>query len=389
MYYASLKGTKRAFIEYAAEKRPRKLILLARPWYFMKNSAKNNGINSRSSLGRFALVMLLLTALLLMMLVVNLMVGSVGMSASRVLSLIKEQLLSGSSSSDIGESTILFTIRMPRMLLACLLGGALAVSGFLLQSFFRNPIAGPFVLGISSGAKMIVGITMVFLARSITLSPAALVVTAFIGSLLVTAIVLLFSQKVHNMELLLVVGIMVGYICSAVTDMAITFASEQDIVNLKYWSMGSFSGKGWEQVKTAALVCLPAVLASFLLSKPMSAYALGEGYARSMGVRLKPFRLVLILLSSLLSACVTALAGPISFVGVAVPHITRTLLKTSRPALVIPASFLMGAVFCLFCDLIARTAFSPTELNIGTVTSIFGAPIVILMMIKRRRGSEG
>ena len=220
------------------------------------------------------------------------------------------------------------------------------------------------------------------------MSPAVLVAAAFIGSLLITAVVLLFSQKVRNMELLLVVGIMVGYICSAVTDMAVTFASEQDIVNLKYWSMGTFSGKGWDQVVTAAIICAPTALASWLLSKPMGAYALGEGYAKSMGVNVKPFRLALILLSSLLSACVTALAGPISFVGIAVPHITRTLLKSSKPALVIPAAFLAGAVFCVFSDLIARTVFSPTELNIGTVTSIFGAPVVIWMMVSRRRRAE-
>ncbi|MBQ2192106.1 MAG: iron ABC transporter permease [Clostridia bacterium] len=333
----------------------------------------------RRGIGRFSLVICLLFALLIIALAVNLAVGSVRLSPNELLDLLKN----GRNAST--ESLIVFNIRMPRMLLAALLGGALAVSGFLLQSFFRNPIAGPFVLGISSGAKMIVGITMIFLAGSISLSPAVLVCAAFVGSLLITAVVLLFSQKVRNMELLLVVGIMVGYICSAVTDMAVTFASEQDIVNLKYWSMGTFSGKGWESVVTAALICAPALIAAWLLSKPMGAYALGEGYAKSMGVAVKPFRLALILLSSLLSACVTALAGPISFVGIAVPHITRTMLKSSKPALVIPAAFLAGAVFCLFCDLIARTVFSPTELNIGTVTSIFGAPVVILMMVNRRR----
>lgn len=336
----------------------------------------------RRGLGRFALVMLLLLALLVFALILNLAVGSVRLSLGEIRTL----LLAGRNAST--ESIILFNVRMPRMLLAAILGGALAVSGFLLQSFFRNPIAGPFVLGISSGAKMIVGITMIFLAGSIKMSPAVLVAAAFIGSLLITAVVLLFSQKVRNMELLLVVGIMVGYICSAVTDMAVTFASEQDIVNLKYWSMGTFSGKSWEHVVTAALITAPALIASWLLSKPMGAYALGEGYAGSMGVAVKPFRLALILLSSLLSACVTALAGPISFVGIAVPHITRTLLKSSKPALVIPAAFLAGAVFCVFCDLIARTVFSPTELNIGTVTSIFGAPVVIWMMISRRRREQ-
>ena len=343
---------------------------------------ENNASDKRFGAGRFVFVMLLLTALLLVALVVNLAVGSVRMSLSEIRSL----LFNGRNAST--ESMILFNVRMPRMLLAALLGGALAVSGFLLQAFFRNPIAGPFVLGISSGAKMLVGFTMIFLTGSVAMNPWTLIAAAFLGSLAITAVVLLFSQKVRNMSMLLVVGIMVGYVCSALTDVAVTFASEQDIVNLKYWSMGTFSGKSWDSVVTALAVCLPAAAASWLLSKPMGAYALGEGYAASMGVAVKPFRLALILLSSLLSACVTALAGPISFVGIAVPHVTRTMLKSSKPALVIPASFLAGAVFCVFCDLIARTAFSPTELNIGTVTSIFGAPIVIAMMVGRRRREE-
>ena len=149
--------------------------------------------------------------------------------------------------------------------------------------------------------------------------------------------------------------------------------------------MGTFSGADWEEVALAAALCLPGSLGALALCKPISAYALGEGYAQSMGLRVKLFRVVLILLSSLLSACVTALAGPISFVGIAVPHITRSLLKSSRPAYVIPASFLCGAVFCGFCDLIARTVFAPTELAIGTVTSVFGAPVVIYMMIRKKQ----
>ncbi|MBQ7061132.1 MAG: iron chelate uptake ABC transporter family permease subunit, partial [Clostridia bacterium] len=139
---------------------------------------------------------------------------------------------------------------------------------------------------------------------------------------------------------------------------------------------------------TMLIVVALGMIAAVFLSKPMGAYQLGEAYARTMGVNVKRFRIALVLLSSLLSACVTALAGPISFVGIAVPHITRTLLKSSKPAFVIPAAFLAGAVFCVFCDLIARTVFSPTELNIGTVTSIFGAPVVIWMMVNRRRRSE-
>lgn len=340
----------------------------------------------KSTLGngyRFAGIMLMLAVLLILGLLINLNTGSVNIPAQEILSM----LLRGDDAST--QSRILFSIRIPRMLLAAILGGALSVSGFLLQTFFRNPIAGPFVLGISSGAKLVVGVTMIFFTQYLTgAGSIVLILAAFLGSLIITSVVLLFSQKVQNMSMLLVIGIMVGYICSAVTDFCVTFADEHDIVNLTNWSMGTFSGASWDNVKTACLICIPTVTAAWLLSKPMSAYALGEGYAQSMGVRIKPFRLALILLSSLLSACVTALAGPVSFVGIAVPHITRTALKSSKPSLVIPGTFLCGAVFCIFCDLIARTAFAPTELAIGTVTSAFGAPIVIYMMMKRRKNQE-
>lgn len=336
-----------------------------------------------NSNGRFAAIMLALTALLILALVLNLNTGSVKIPATDIL----HMLLRGEDAST--ESKILFSIRIPRMLLAAVLGGALSVSGFLLQTFFRNPIAGPFVLGISSGAKLVVGAAMIFFAQYLAgTSSVVLILAAFIGSLMITVIVLLFSQRVHNMSMLLVIGIMVGYICSAVTDFCVTFADEHDLVNLTNWSMGTFSGASWDNVKTASMIGIPGMMAAWLLSKPMTAYALGEGYAQSMGIRIKRFRLLLILLSSLLSACVTALAGPVSFVGIAVPHITRTALKTSQPALVIPGTFLCGAVFCVFCDLIARTAFAPTELAIGTVTSAFGAPIVIYMMLKRHKSEE-
>lgn len=330
---------------------------------------------------RFMLLLILLAALLAVGLLLNLNIGSVHIPTDHIVQMLFRGM------EDSTESRILFSIRIPRMLLAAILGGALSVSGFLLQTFFRNPIAGPFVLGISSGAKLVVGATMIFFAQQLSgAGSAILILAAFAGSLIITTIVLLFSQRIRNMSMLLVIGIMVGYICSAVTDFCVTFADEHDIVNLTNWSMGTFSGASWDNVKTAAVICIPGIIGSWLMSKPMSAYALGEGYAQSMGIPVKPFRLALILLSSLLSACVTALAGPVSFVGIAVPHITRTALKTSRPSLVIPATFLCGAVFCIFCDLIARTAFAPTELAIGTVTSAFGAPVVIYMMVKRRRG---
>ena len=281
---------------------------------------------------------------------------------------------------------IIWEIRLPRILAAVILGGALSVSGFLLQTFFGNPIAGPFVLGISSGAKLIVALTMIFLlGKSIVATSGVMIIAAFTGSMISMGFVLLIAKKVNQMSMLVISGIMIGYICSAVTDFVVTFADDSNIVNLHNWSMGSFSGTTWENVSTMTVVVMTGLIITFLMSKPIGAYQLGEGYAQNMGVNIKAFRIALILLSSILSACVTAFAGPISFVGIAVPHLVKSLLKTSKPLLVIPACFLGGAVFCLFCDLIARTVFAPTELSISSVTAVFGAPIVIYIMIHRKK----
>ena len=188
------------------------------------------------------------------------------------------------------------------------------------------------------------------------------------------------------MSMLLFIGVMVSNIFSAVTDFLINFAKEAEIVNLTHWSMGSFSAASWDNLKIASFIVIPCFVAVFLLSKPISAYSLGEGYAKSMGVNIRFFRVALILLSSVLSASVTAFAGPISFVGIAVPYLIKHALQTSKPLVVIPGTFIGGAVFCMICDLIARMAFAPMELNISTVTSIFGAPIVIFMMVHGQKG---
>ncbi|MBQ0059516.1 MAG: iron ABC transporter permease [Lachnospiraceae bacterium] len=282
---------------------------------------------------------------------------------------------------------IIWKIRMPRILMAALLGGALSLSGFLLQTFFENPIAGPFVLGISSGAKMVVALTMIVALEHFTfVSSYTLIIAAFIGSLISTGFILLLSGKLRHMATLLVAGIMIGYICSAITDFVVTFAEDSDIVNLHGWSLGSFSGMSWSNVQVAAIVVAVSFALCVFMSKPISAFQMGENYARSMGVNVKAFRVALILLSSILSATVTAFAGPISFVGIAVPFLIKHSLNTAKPLLVIPGTFFGGAVFCMLCDLIARTAFAPTELNISTVTSVFGAPIVIFMMLRKKGG---
>lgn len=330
---------------------------------------------------RYQVVFILLIILICVAIIMNVNTGSVNITPSQIFKIIVLRAEEGSVASNI-----IWKIRLPRLLGAAVLGGALSVSGFMLQTFFRNPIASPFVLGISSGAKMFVGFVMLIMLKYVgSISLTTMVVASFVGSLLSMGFVLIFAKKVDNMSMLLVVGIMIGYICSAITDFFITFAKETDVANLTYWSMGSFSGMNWESLKVASLVIFASFIATFLLSKPIGAYQLGEGYAQSIGINIKFLRIMLITLSSLLSACVTAFAGPISFVGIAVPHITKLLLKTSKPILIIPASFLCGSVFCMFCDLIARTAFSPVELAIGTVTAIFGAPVVIWLMVSKQR----
>ena len=332
---------------------------------------------------RCRLVFLLLAGLFVILAALSFSVGSVSLSLRDMC-----EILSGADR----ESTafhILWDIRLPRLFAAALLGGALSVSGFLLQTFFANPIAGPFVLGISSGAKLVVAFVMIlFLGKGLFMGSASMIVAAFAGSMLSMGFVLVIARRVRQMPVLVVCGVMISYICSAITDFVVTFADDANIVNLHNWSMGSFSGTSWENVRVMTAVVFLSLILVFLMAKPIGAYQMGEVYAQNMGVNILRFRVALILLSSILSACVTAFAGPISFVGIAVPHLVKSLFKTAKPILMIPGCFLGGAVFCLFCDLAARTVFAPTELSISSVTAVFGAPVVIYMMVHNRKGMQ-
>ncbi|MDE5736766.1 MAG: iron ABC transporter permease [Oscillospiraceae bacterium] len=332
---------------------------------------------------RYLFCFIILFLLLFVLFIMNLITGSSSVKISQIIAIFTGNY------QDTVTRQILLLIRLPRALCALLLGGALAVSGFLLQSFFHNPIAGPFVLGISSGAKLTVAFVMIFcLQQNIFLSSGAMVGASFLGALISMSFVLLVSGKVKNMAMLVVSGIMIGYICSALTDLLINFANDANIINLHNWSMGTFSGTDWQDIQVIIILLLIIMIPVILLAKPMYAYQFGEEYAENMGVNIKFFRIALIFISSLLSACVTAFAGPISFVGIAVPHLVKKLFGTAKPVIILPACFLGGAVFCLLCDLLARNLFAPTELSISTVTALFGAPIVIWIMLqnKSRKG---
>ena len=319
---------------------------------------------------RLTITYVALAAALLGLFALNLFWGSVAISPRGVV-----QALLGRGQDELAAN-ILLQLRLPRAVMVVLLGAALSVAGYLLQTFFANPIAGPFVMGISSGAKLVVALTMVvFLNHGLLTNSLTLILAAFAGSMAAMAFVLSVARRVHRMSILVICGVMIGYICSAVTDIVVAFAQDSNIVNLHNWSMGSFSGMTWGNVAAA-----------FLLAKPMAAYQMGEQYAQSVGVAVRPFCVALVLLSSLLAACVTAFAGPISFVGIAVPHLVKQALGSAKPLHVLPGCALGGAAFCLLCDLIARSLFAPTELSISSVTAVFGAPVVIWLLVRRQSG---
>jgi len=332
---------------------------------------------------RLTIAYLSMAGALLALFALNLFWGSVALTPRAVAAALLGR------GQDALAGSIVWQLRLPRAVMAALLGAALSAAGYLLQTFFANPIAGPFVMGISSGAKLAVALTMVvFLNRGLLTSSLTLILAAFAGALAAMAFVLAVARRVQRMSILVICGVMIGYICSAVTDIVVAFAQDSNIVNLHNWSMGSFSGVTWGNVEAAAAIVLPCLGAAFLLSKPMAAYQMGEAYARSVGVPVRAFSAALVLLSSLLADCVTAFAGPISFVGIAVPHLVRQALGSARPLYVLPGCALGGAAFCLLCDLIARSLFAPTELSISSVTAVFGAPIVIWLLV-RRHSREG
>ena len=337
-----------------------------------KQEKKQRNLAQAGRQVRIAGAFLLLIMLLLLSLIWSICSGSVSVPIMEFLQELREPKLRGMAWTIIWE----------------ILGGALALSGYLLQTFFHNPIAGPFVLGISSGSKLLVALVMVgFLEWNITINSGMLVAAAFAGALLSMLFVLLVARKMEQMAMLIVGGVMIGYICSAITDFVVTFASDADIVNLHNWSRGSFSGMTWENVAVMAGVTFVSAAAVFLLSKPIGAYQMGETYAKSMGVNVAHLRFFMVILSSILSGCVAAFAGPVSFVGIAVPHLIRWLFADTRPLVLIPGCFLGGSVFCLFSDWLARTVFAPTELSISTVTAVFGAPVVIFVMMRKHRKS--
>lgn len=330
---------------------------------------------------RWLLVLSLFGVGAVVLLVLNVSLGSVTIPFLDVWRII----LGGEGDSEI-FGPVVWKIRLPRTLAALVSGSGLAVSGLLLQVFFRNPIVGPSILGLSSGATLMVALVILggFSLGIASVSPLFLSGASFIGAMAVMLIVMAVATKVRDTITLLVVGLMMGFIASALTGILIAFAEKERVQGFVLWTLGSFSGFRWEELEILAVASAVLLSVAFLLSKPLNAFLLGENYAQSMGVNIRIFRYLIVFIVGGLAGVVTAFAGPVAFIGLAVPHMVRLCLGTSDNRVLIPGAILLGAVVTSACDLLARMMFSPVELPISATTSLFGAPIVIILLLKRR-----
>ena len=330
-------------------------------------------------------IILLLVAGIIMLFAMNLIVGSVRIPLADVCDILFDKFE--------GKESWMYIVmenRLPQALTAMLCGASLAVCGLMLQTAFRNPLAGPDVFGISSGAGLGVAIVMLFLGGSVSITMftvsgfLAILTSAFIGAIVVTMIILFLSTMVRNSVLLLIVGLMVGYVSSSAVALLNFFASEEGVKSYMVWGMGNFGGVSMDHMLLFALLCLVGIIASIFLIKPLNIMLLGTQYAESLGINIRQIRNLLLVTVGLLTAVTTAFCGPISFIGLAIPHISRLLFRTDNHQILLPGTVLTGAVIALFCNLIC---YLPGELGIiplNAVTPLIGAPVIIYVIIKRR-----
>ncbi len=284
------------------------------------------------------------------------------------------------------NSQLLLHLRLPKMLTAILAGASLSVAGLMMQTLFRNPLAGPYILGVSSGASLGVAlVTMVttILPLAFSPSPHSLIATsAIIGSMLTMLLVMLFARRIRSNVTLLIVGMMVGNIAGALVNMIQNFANPDSLKLFVVWTLGSLSGVSWEELPTLAIGIAIAAIIVLMLIKPLNGLLLGEDYARGLGIHVERTRWMMVLASCLLAGSVTAFCGPIAFIGVAVPHIARGILATSNHRLTVPASALIGANILLVCDILCN--LGTYSLPISTMSALFGAPIILWIVLKKK-----
>ena len=280
--------------------------------------------------------------------------------------------------------------RLPQTLTSMLCGASLAVCGLMLQTAFRNPLAGPDVFGISSGAGLGVALVMLLLGGSVSVSTFtvsgffAVLTAAFIGAIGVTALILFLSTLVRNSILLLIVGIMVGYVSSSVVSLLNFFATEDGVKGYMVWGMGNFGGVSMNHMSLFASLCLAGVVASFFLVKPLNILLLGPQYAESLGISTRQMRNILLVVVGLLTAVTTAFCGPVSFIGLAIPHVSRLLFRTENHQTLLPGTVLSGALIALLCNFICYLPGESGIIPLNAVTPLIGAPVIIYVILKRR-----
>ena len=336
----------------------------------------------KSYKGMFVLLLLLLVAAFLL----NLSLGSVAIPLGEIFS-----SLTGGEVTKSSWSYIIIDYRLPKAITAVLVGGGLAVSGLLMQTLFRNPLAGPFVLGLSSGASLGVAILILgagsfggFLGGMLA-NEWSLVLASAIGSFLVLLAVLAMTLKIKDTMAILIIGLMFGSVTAAVVGVLSYFSSAEKLQQYVFWSFGSLGNQSWTGVLILSFCTLLGIVISFTASKSLNALLLGENYAKSMGVRIKRTTLVIIITTSILAGGITAFAGPIAFIGLAVPHIARQWITTSNHRILIPAVLLFGSIIMLLCDIIAQLPYSEYTLPINAITSLIGAPVVIWLLVRKRK----
>ena len=286
------------------------------------------------------------------------------------------------------NSQLLLQLRLPKMLTAILAGASLSVAGLMMQTLFRNPLAGPYILGVSSGASLGVALvtmlgTLAFSPlRLIASSPNSLIAAAIFGSILTMLLVMAFAKRIRSNVTLLIVGMMVGNIAGALVNMIQNFANPDSLKLFIVWTLGSLSGVSWEELPTLAICIAIATIVVLMLIKPLNGLLLGEDYARGLGINVERTRWMMVLASCLLAGSVTAFCGPIAFIGVAVPHIARGFFATSNHRLTVPASALIGANILLICDILCN--LSTYSLPISTMSALFGAPIILWIVLKKK-----
>jgi iron complex transport system permease protein len=331
-------------------------------------------------------IFILLSVLLIVLFVLNISLGSVAIPFEDILN-----TLIGNTAAKESWQTIVLSFRLPKAITAILVGSGLSVAGLLMQTLFRNPLAGPFVLGISSGASLGVALLILgsslfggfFLANSI--SSWSLPIASSVGAFLVLSAVIIAANKVRNTMSILIIGLMFGSFTSAIISILAYFSEAQEIQLFLFWSFGSLGNLSWNELVVFIIIYSIGMLATLAIIKPLNSLLLGENYAKSLGVNVKKNRNIILIITCILTGVITAFAGPIAFIGLAVPHVARMIFTTSNHKILIPAVLLLGAIIMLICDVIAQLPTSEFTLPINAITSLFGAPIVIWLLIQKKK----